>query len=167
MLRPIIDEKNITGYPNAWRGSIEPKNVSAWFASYLETLMPYLVASEAAGAHMFVVGTELDSLVDRAAPWRILMPAAAEVFSGGLSYADNWGEWASGRPAIAGAVPGLDAYPQLGLADSATVAQITNAWTRWLQKRPAELTSTVVQEIGIAATPGAYRLPALWPEEGQ
>jgi hypothetical protein len=167
MLRPIIDEKNITGYATAWRGSIEPTNVTAWFASYRETLLPFLAAGQAAGADTFVVGTELDSLVDRVAEWQALLAAAASVFNGRLAYADNWGEWAMGRPGVAGAVPGLDAYPQLGLSDAATVAQITNAWTRWLQKRPAELTSTVVQEIGIAATPGAYAHPARWAEEGQ
>jgi len=167
MLRPIIDEENITGYASAWRGSIEPKNVTAWFASYLETLLPFLAAGQAAGADTFVVGTELDSLVDRTAQWQTLLTAAAGVFKGRLSYADNWGEWATGRPGVAGAVPGLDAYPQLRLSDSATVAQITNAWVSWLQNRPAELTSTVVQEIGIAATPGAYAHPARWAEEGQ
>jgi hypothetical protein len=167
MLRPIIDEKNITGYAAAWRGSIEPKNDTAWFASYREALLPFLAAGQAAGADTFVVGTELDSLVDRSAQWQELLTAAAGVFKGRLSYADNWGEWATGRPGVAGAVPGLDAYPQLRLSDSATVAQITNAWTSWLQKRPAELTSTVVQEIGIAATPGAYAHPARWAEDGQ
>ena len=167
MLRPIIDEHNITGYATAWRGSIEPKNVTSWFASYREALLPFLAAGQAAGADTFVVGTELDSLVDRAAQWQSLLTAAASVFKGRLSYADNWGEWATGRPGVAGAVPGLDAYPQLRLSDSATVAQITTAWTGWLRQRPAELTSTVVQEIGIAATPGAFAHPARWPEEGQ
>ena len=167
MLRPIIDEQNITGYASAWRGSIEPKNIANWFASYRETLMPFLAASQAAGAHTFVVGTELDSLVRQSAQWQALLTEAAGVFTGRLAYADNWGQWATGRPGIAGAVPGLDAYPQLGLPDAATVAQITNAWTRWLQKRPAELANTVVQEVGISATPGAYTQPARWAEHGQ
>ncbi len=167
MLRPIIDEKNITGYASAWRGSIEPKNVTAWFASYRDTLLPFLAAAQAAGADTFVVGTELDSLIRRTAQWQALLAAAGGVFTGRLAYADNWGEWATGRPGVAGAIPGLDAYPQLGLTNSATVAQITSAWSTWLQKRPAELTSTVVQEVGIAATPGAYAHPARWAEEGQ
>jgi hypothetical protein len=167
MLRPIIDEKNITGYANAWRGSIQPRNVAAWFTSYLQTLMPFLAAAEDAGADTFVVGTEMDSLVGRATQWQALLTAAGGVFRGRLSYADNWGEWATGRPGVAGAAPGLDAYPQLGLTDSATVPQIANAWSRWLQKRPAGLTATVVQEVGITATPGAYAHPARWPQAGQ
>jgi hypothetical protein len=167
MLRPIIDEANITGYASAWRGSIEPPNVSAWFASYRATLLPYLAAAEAAGADTFVVGTELDSLVDQAAQWQALLTEAAGVFKGRLSYADNWGEWATGRPGVAGAAPGLDAYPPLSLSESATVAQIASAWMDWLQNRPDVLTSTVVQEIGIAATPGAYAHPARWAEDWQ
>jgi hypothetical protein len=95
------------------------------------------------------------------------MQASARVFTGQLSYADNWDEWATGRPLVAGAAPGLDAYPQLHLTDSATVAQIADAWAGWFRKRPADLTSTVVQEVGITATPGAYRQPAAWGVAGQ
>lgn len=167
MLRPIIDEKNIDDGAGAWRGSIQPRNIAAWFASYQQTLMPFLAVAQAAHADTFVLGSELDSLVGQAEQWRKLQVAAATVFTGRLSYADNWGRWATGRPGVAGADPGLDAYPQLHLSDSATVAQISAAWVAWLRKRPADLSATVVQEVGIAATPGAYAEPASWAVPGQ
>jgi hypothetical protein len=84
-----------------------------------------------------------------------------------LAYAENWGAWATGRPGVPGVEPGVDAYPKLGLPDSATVAQITEAWTAWLRKRPEGLSDTVIQEIGIAGTPGAYRQPSAWPRDHQ
>jgi hypothetical protein len=162
MLRPIIDEANIKDGAGAWRGSIKPRNIGSWFASYQRTLMPFLSAAQAAHADVFVIGSELDSLVGQSAQWRAMEAAAAAVFSGRLAYADNWGRWATGKPGVPGAVPGLDAYPQLHLSDSATVAQIAAAWSAWLRKRPAGLADTVVQEVGIAATPGAYKQPAAW-----
>jgi hypothetical protein len=167
MIRPLIDEKNIDDNAGAWRGSIKPGNMAAWFTSYRQALLPFLTAAQAAHADMFVLGSELDSLVGQAAQWRTLEAAAAAVFDGHLAYADNWGQWATGRPGVPGAEPGLDAYPQLHLPDSATPAQIKAAWTTWLQKRPADLAETVLQEVGIAATPGAYKEPAAWARSGQ
>jgi len=167
LIRPLLDEKNIATAPGAWRGSIEPRNMAGWFDSYLAAITPFLSSSQAAGADTFVVGAELDSLVGQATQWTKVLTAAAGTFHGQLSYADNWGAWATGRPGVAGAVPGLDAYPQLHLGDSATVPALTDAWANWFKKRPAELTSTVVQEVGIAATPGAYKLPAGWASTGQ
>jgi hypothetical protein len=167
MLRPIIDEGNIKDNAGSWRGSIKPRSMPAWFTSYQSILTPYLTVAQAAHADAFVVGSELDSLVGQTPQWRTLLAAAAAVFSGRLTYADNWGKWATGRPGVPGADPGLDAYPQLHLTDTATVPQISAAWTAWLQKRPDGLADTVVQEIGIAATPGAYKEPAAWGMPGQ
>lgn len=160
MLRPIIDENNIKNSAGAWRGSIEPVSMTAWFASYRQTLTPFLAVAQAAHADTFVIGSEMDSLVGQSTSWKTVQTAASSVFHGRLAYADNWGRWATGRPGVSGPELGLDAYPQLHLSDSATTAQIAAAWTAWLRTNPANLTSTVVQEVGIAATPGAYQEPA-------
>jgi hypothetical protein len=167
MVRPLIDESNIKNGHGAWRGSIRPEDLDRWFASYRTALTPYLTAAQSAGAEVFVIGSELDSLVGKAAQWRALESAAGAVFRGRLAYADNWGQWATGRPGVPGADPGMDAYPQLHLADSATVPQIAAAWSAWLRKRPAGLSGTVVQEIGIAATRGAYKVPAAWATDSK
>ncbi|WP_436525137.1 glycoside hydrolase family 113 [Actinoplanes sp. HUAS TT8] len=166
LVRPLIDEKNLnTG--GAWRGSIKPVNVNAWFTSYGKVLMPFLTAAQSAGADSFVLGSELDSLVRYQRKWRTTVAEASRIFTGRLVYADNWGAWATGRPGVPGADPGLDAYPSLGLPDSATVAQLTTAWTKWLRSRPEGLDRTVIQEVGIAAAPGAYRRPTGWPSDRQ
>lgn len=162
MVRPLIDEANIKDGAGAWRGSIEPRNISAWFVSYRKTLMPFLAAAQAARADIFVIGAELDSLAGESAHWRTVQTAAAAVFNGRLAYADNWGRWATGRPVVTGVDPGLDAYPELELSDSATVAEISAAWSAWLREHPDRLAKTVVQEVGISATGGAYRHPAAW-----
>jgi hypothetical protein len=167
MVRPIIDEANIKNGKGAWRGSIKPPSVSTWFASYRTVLTPYLTAAQDAHADVFVIGSELDSLAGKSSSWTALESAAATIFQGKLAYADNWGAWSSGRAGVPGAAPGLDAYPQLHLPDSASAAQIAAAWKHWLRGHPAALSKTVVQEVGIAATPGAYAEPAVWGTKKQ
>ncbi|MFI1992440.1 glycoside hydrolase family 113 [Actinoplanes sp. NPDC020271] len=166
LVRPLIAEGNLKS-GKVWRGSIKPSDVDGWFTSYGKILLPYLTAAQEARADGFVVGSELDSLVKYQDWWRTTVAAAGRAFTGRLTYADNWGVWATGRPGVPGTETGLDAYPQLRLGDAATVAQIAAAWRQWLLKRPDGLAKTTIQEIGIAATPGAYRLPASWPSEGQ
>jgi hypothetical protein len=47
------------------------------------------------------------------------------------------------------------------------VAQLTDAWNGWLHNRSSTtLAGTVLQEVGIAATTGAYAHPATWAEPG-
>ena len=54
-------------------------------------------------------------------------------------------------------MPAVDAYPLLGLGDSATCGELTAAWVCWLHSRPESvLKRTVLQEVGIAAVAGAY-----------
>lgn len=165
MLRPIIDEKNIKDNRGSWRGSIQPRNLTTWFNSYIHTLSPYLAAAQAAHADTFTLGSELDSLV-KASQWRTVEASASAIFGGRLAYTDNWGAWATDRPGVPGAEPGVDAYPILKVNDQSTVAQITAAWVKWLRHHPDGLTDTVVQEVGIAATPGAYKEPAAWATTG-
>jgi hypothetical protein len=166
MIRPLIDEANIKDGAGSWRGSIKPRSTTAWFASYQSALLPFLRAAAAGHADTFVIGAELESLVSQRAQWQALETAASAVFGGKLAFADNWSQWATGRPGVPGTEAGLDAYPQLHLLDSATVPEIAAAWRTWLQKRPSVLADTVVQEIGISATPGGYKEPAVWGSTG-
>ncbi|BCY15623.1 hypothetical protein [Actinoplanes sp. L3-i22] len=166
LIRPLIDEVNLAP-GGAWRGSIKPPSVDGWFTSYTQALMPFLIAAQSARADLFVIGSELDSLVVHQEQWRTTVTTMGKIFKGRLVYADNWGTWETGRPGVPGAEPGLDAYPQLGLPDSASLQQVTAAWSAWLRKRPAELDKTVFQEVGIAASPGAYEKPTTWPRNRQ
>jgi hypothetical protein len=161
LIRPLLNEDNIIDAQGDWRGSIEPPNVSAWFASYFAFLRPYFIAAQQSGATSFDVGTELDSLAPYEGEWTTLEAEAAQVFSGQLEYAVNYGRWQEDPPYEPVPDAGVDAYPELGLGDGATVAQLTSAWVQWLQNQPESvLQKTVLQEVGIAAVSGAYAEPA-------
>jgi len=162
LVRPLLSEKNIMDSRGDWRGSIQPPSVTGWFHSYYEFLKPYFAAAQRGGAASFNIGSELDSLAPDEAEWKAFEAAAAKVFTGRLQYAVNYGRWQE-DPAYE-PVPdaSVDAWPQLGLGDTATVRKLTAAWVGWLHNQPESvLRRTVLQEVGIAATSGAYREPAL------
>jgi hypothetical protein len=161
LLRPLLNEKNIQIINGAWRGSIEPPSVSSWFESYYRFLKPYLIAAQRSGADAFNIGAELDSLAPDEPDWTVLKAAAAELFEGQLTYAVNYGRWQEDPPYEPVPDAAVDAYPLLGLGDSATVAELTAAWVSWLRSEPEPvLRRTVLQEVGIAAVSGAYAEPA-------
>ncbi|AEV89237.1 hypothetical protein ACWT_8228 [Actinoplanes sp. SE50] len=167
LVRPLFDEVNLRP-AKVWRGSIKPSDPDNWFKSYSTVLAPYLTAAQTAHADGFVMGSELDSMTTHPAQWRTAMAAAGTLFRGRLMYADNWGAWIAGRGGVPGADPGVDAYPRFDLPDTASVAQLTDAWTNWLRtRRDGRLGETVIQEVGITATPGAYAKSNAWPEPGQ
>jgi len=167
-LRPLIDETNIVDSNGDWRGTIEPASVSGWFASYQSVLMPYLELAQQDSVNYFVVGVELDSLVGYSSQWQALDTAASEVFGGELDYGDNWSSWQEGGSYAPASNIGVDAYPDLSLADDASVGELTSAWEKWLQKRSGTvLTHTVMQEVGIPAVADASHHPAALVPQGQ
>lgn len=167
MLRPLIDETNIKDAQGDWRGTIQPVDVGAWFSSYWSVLKPYVQLAQQDSVSGFVVAAELNSLVYQKSQWQSLDAQVAHIYSGELDYADNWDIWKSGGSYSPAPTIGVDAYPTLGLPDDASVAQLTDAWNGWLHNRSSTtLAGTVLQEVGIAPTTGAYAHPATWAEPG-
>lgn len=161
LIRPLLNEDNIIDARGDWRGSIQPPSLRAWFASYFRFLRPYFIAAQRAGVTSFNVGSELDSLAPDKAEWTSLKTKAARLFSGQLEYAVNYGRWQEDPPYEPVPDAAVDAYPQLGLGDHATVRRMTAAWVQWLRNQPESvLRKTVLQEVGIAAAAGAYAQPA-------
>lgn len=163
MLRPIIDEQNITAeIPLAWRGTIgtyQPFDQNAWFASYRDFLAPYLQLAEQQHVDEFVLGSELTDL-QSADGWTQLLADASKLYTGELSYAMNW-TW-DPKPAAFKHLA-IDMYTPLPLGDNASAAQLAKGLTSWL-KRQQELVGQrlSVQEIGIQAQDTAYEHPWGW-----
>jgi hypothetical protein len=167
LIRPLLNEDNIAVVGTNWRGSIEPVSLTGWFASYYAFLKPYFQAAQASKATAFDIGTELDSLAPDENHWTIFKAAAAQLFTGQLQYAVNYGRWQEDPSYEPVPAPGVDAYPQLGLGDGATVSELTAAWVTWLHNQPESvLRDTVLQEVGIAAAAGAYAEPARMAPSG-
>ncbi|MEY9933151.1 hypothetical protein ABH926_007804 [Catenulispora sp. GP43] len=162
MVRPLLDEANLLP-SGGWRGSIAPPNVDAWFASYRSFLDPYFAVAKTQHAEEFVVATELDSFIGDSAQWRQVVADGQARFGGLITYASTWNTWDHAH--VPSPVPdvGVDAYPPVHLGDSATVDQLSAAWTSWLKSRPASvLSQTAIQELGIPAQSGVYANPGSW-----
>jgi hypothetical protein len=162
-LRPLMDEKSLlaAGRGN-WRGSIEPADRDAWFASYFGFLAPYLKVARSARATTFVVGAELSSL-EGDPRWRGLVGKAEQLFGREISYAVNWDSYVRGPAPMPVGHLGIDAYFPVEVADDASVSTLAAGWNRWLDRRSTgPLTGVAFAEVGLPAENGAYRHPAAW-----
>jgi len=88
---PLVTVKG----PQAWSGAIRLASYQqeqAWFSNYWQTLKPYAMAAEQAGAAQLSLGTEYEWLQTYVpdALWNGLISHARSVFSGVLTYDMNW-----------------------------------------------------------------------------
>jgi hypothetical protein len=165
-LRPLLNEAALIAQnPIAWRGSIEPADPSAWFASYRELLLRYASVAQAGHAATFVIGTELDSLQGDPR-WPGLIRSVRAAFHGELLYDENYLDFQDHDADLPLSTFGVDAYPRFGgLDDSATVGELASAWEGWLGgHRASVLKAMVLSEVGIAAVSGAYKIPGDWTQ---
>jgi Glycoside Hydrolase Family 113 len=162
-IRPLLSEEALVGQnPIAWRGSIQPASLSAWFASYQKLLLPYAKVAESGHAATFVIGAELNSL-EGAAEWPTLVQAIGSVYHGELAYDENFDSFQNHDTNLPLSAFGVDAYPRFQLPDSASVSELTQAWVNWLSSHSnTVLHKTVLSEVGITATSGAYQSPGNW-----
>jgi hypothetical protein len=162
-LRPVLNENALIAQnPFAWRGSITPQNRSAWFRSYRKLLLPYAAAAQAGHAATFVLGTELDSL-EGSPQWADLVRSIRSVYSGQLTYDENYDEFSAGTAKLPVESHDVDAYPSLGGSPGASVAQLTSSWDAWLGAHPlAVRRQLTISETGIDAVAGSYVNPWDW-----
>jgi hypothetical protein len=162
-VRPLLNEDVLVAQnPTAWRGSIQPDDLGAWFQSYENLLVPYARVAAVGQAATFVIGTELDSL-EGAPEWDALVSAVQAVYPGQVLYDENFNEFAAHDTDLPVAAFGVDAYPRFQLPDSAPVSQLATAWEGWLgTHRPAVLKNTILSEVGIDAVSGSYSDPGAW-----
>ncbi len=83
------------GGPVGWSGAISfamQQDEREWFASYWQTLRPYVVAAQQNGVEQLAIGTEEDWLQQYAPDvlWNTLIEQIRTVFSGKLTYDTNW-----------------------------------------------------------------------------
>lgn len=169
--RPYLWENNLAKQS---RPSIQPSNVAAWFNSYWTFLEPYLETATESGAASFSVALEFTTLLPYLSDWERLVAKAKTVYSGPLFYSQQHVP----EETIPLTQRGYDAYQPIDLlacdrvatptatclADSDRLVSVP-AFTRGFeqnlemaeqQSAPADLT---IEELGIAATSGAYADP--------
>ena len=127
LIRPLIDQENLFSQsPGAWRGELDPTNVSAWFTSYLSTLRPYLLMAQSDKVEHFAIQTELDSLADLP-NWTSAISLSRAIYTGNLVFDYSWD-----TPTVKVARPGttlaIDTYPKVVAPITDTPAKLLAQW---------------------------------------
>jgi hypothetical protein len=158
--------------PDHWARLISPAHRQRWLTSYFRAELPYLRVAQQNGVGEFVSESEMHDLYSGRF-WDPFFKDLGGVYHGVVSYADWDGDYfgtAPGAP-VEGGLPGthflpakylgLDMYWPLRLGPRAPQAAVTRAWERLFSKVPADvLRRTAIDETGIQARAGAYRVPA-------
>ncbi|MCZ6596442.1 MAG: hypothetical protein O7B99_02265 [Planctomycetota bacterium] len=147
----------------SWRGAIDfgPEARARFFEDYRTWIGTVAAASR--GADAFVVGTELDRLVDAEDEWRRTVAVVRERFDGALTYAANWN--AVERIPFWDALDavGVQGYFPLSEADAPTEKDLRAGWERVLERLRAvheECGKPVVfTELGYTRSLAAARMP--------
>jgi hypothetical protein len=162
LLRPLVDQENLYSQnPQAWRGVLNPSDVSQWFKNYLSTLQPYLSMAQADHVEHFAIQSELNSLADLP-NWTSAIALSRAVYKGDLVFDYSWDTPAAKVPR-SGTTLAIDTYPKVSLPITATPAQLLAQWNHLLTTRTYYNVPTInkdtIDEIGIAAQDGAYQQP--------
>ncbi len=90
------------------------------------------------------------------------------MYPGQLAFDENTSDFQTHDDHLPLATFGADAWPHVRLPDSATVTQLTDAWSRWLGSHTLAIRrKAILTEVGIRAMAGAYQNPAKWNGIGQ
>jgi len=168
MVRPLIDDTPLMKAGH-WRGQLQPSNPDAWYAAYKTLMVKYAGIAQAEDGEVFDIGTELSSLQNNTPPWLDLIAAVRVVYTGQLTYSNNWG---GPYPAFGSALDfaSVDAFYPLTAPHGASVAQLISAWHQWtplLTQMQASLGKPVVlTELGTTSEPDSYRTPYDWHHGG-
>jgi hypothetical protein len=130
MLKPHVD-----GSDGSWRGTFQPSNLNAWFASFTTFIDHYATLAQQNNVDMLCFGTEyVDLTVAGNLPyWTNVIKSIRGIYTGPLVYAAN----AVSIPDEFNQVPfwsqvdviGLDGYFPLTNQNDPTIAQLVAAWS--------------------------------------
>lgn len=143
-IRPLLDETNL----GIARTQFRPTDLRHWFASYLKFLVPYAAMAQRTGVSEMFVGAEL-SMFSKSPFWITLDARLRRDYYGALGFANNWGRPHITRSGGSDVRESVDAYKPIS-------GSLSAGWTAFDRGLPP---GTVETEVGIAAVPGAYRLP--------
>ena len=118
-----------------WRGTIDPKDSGAWWASYERFILHYAQMAQRHDAVLFSVGSELLSMETKDARWRALIAKVREVYTGQLTYSSNWDHFEVPTFWDAVDVVGMTAYQELSKRPDPSWWQLTEGWESF-RKRP-------------------------------
>jgi hypothetical protein len=153
--RPLIF---VRGLADPWEGRISPRHPAAWFQSYYQAELPYLMLAQQQGVSEFVVATEMAAL-NSSPLWPSFFAQVSRVYHGVVSYT-AWDKDYFGAPLLPVRYLGMNMYKKLRLPGTATATQVAAGWAGYFDAVPASvLRRTAIDETGIPARAGGYHRP--------
>jgi hypothetical protein len=96
-----------------WRGTLEPRDLDAWWRSYRALILKLARTAARHGAAAFCVGSELGTMDTAPERWAPLLRDVRRVYRGELVYSANWDHYDKVRIWHLVDLAGLSAYFQL------------------------------------------------------
>ncbi|HZT64243.1 MAG TPA: hypothetical protein VFA11_00495 [Acidimicrobiales bacterium] len=116
------------GCEGGWRGTMQPSDPNAFFASYRQFIDHYAQLAQANGVNTLFVGSEMTSLESQTQQWHQVISEARTYFTGQVAYEENWDVLGNARFVDALDEIGVSAYFPLDDSPSPTLADILNDW---------------------------------------
>lgn len=124
--------------PRGWVGSLDFETEEAWQSwenDYEAYILPFAEMAEELDVALFCIGTEFKTAVPkREAFWRRLIEKVRQRYSGPLTYAANWDEYAKVPFWDALDYVGVDAYFPLSETATPSVDELVQYWQPWVEQ---------------------------------
>jgi hypothetical protein len=153
--------------PEEWRGTLQPADRDAWFASYGQMVGDLASLAGLTGATRLVIGSELSTLDNDLARWKKLIEYTRAVYSGTLVYSANWDHYQDAHLFELVDEMGVVGYFNLRqTSEPSTVDVLAGHWRRISRELQSNLAKYdkpfVFTEIGYRSRQGATAAP--WDE---
>ena len=112
-----------------WRGTVDPADVSGFFAGYTSFVDHYARLAQQARVSTFFAGSEMTSLERYTSRWDAVVASVRRLFRGTVGYEENWDVLGQARFLDRVDVIGVSAYFPLDDAPAPTLAQLRADWT--------------------------------------
>ena len=112
-----------------WRGTIEPEDMDAWWASYSAFILHYARIASEHDIELYSVGSELLSMEREDRRWRELIASVRAIYKGKLTYSANWDHFEIPTFWDALDIAGMTAYQELTQAPNPSVSELNQGWS--------------------------------------
>ncbi|MBI4509420.1 MAG: hypothetical protein HY698_07265 [Deltaproteobacteria bacterium] len=114
--------------PLEWRGTIAPRDVSAWWTGYQKFILHYARIAAEEKVELFSVGSELLSTETWRDRWAALISQVRKGFRGKVLYSANWDHYEKVSFWDLVDYLGVTAYNELSRSHDASEEELTTAW---------------------------------------
>lgn len=128
LLFPIVDVE--TRAKGAWRGTLAPKDVDAWWKSYEAFVLHYAAIAAEEEVALYSIGSELGSTEAWRDRWYHLISRVEKIYDGPLVYSANWDHYGEVSFWTRVDYVGINAYHELTTDAAATLKELRAAWVK-------------------------------------